>query len=170
MREIFTIGYGGRTADEFTALLKQYEIEVLVDVRSSPYSSYYTDFDRPNLSEMLKRSAIRYVFMGDTLGGRPDDRGCYSYSPGRKKELLDPKKCETKDFYKDGISRLQSGLSRGHRAVLMCSELEPQNCHRGYVIGKTLADNGISVVHIDKNGKGKPQAELPDMMYQESLF
>ena len=170
MSEIFTIGYGGRTIEEFAALLKQYEIEVLVDVRSSPYSSYYTDFDRPNLSEMLKSSDIRYVFMGDTLGGRPDDPACYSYSPARKKDLLDPKKCETKGFYKQGISRLQNGLLEGYRVVLMCSELEPQNCHRSYVIGKTLADDGISVVHIDKDGKGKPQAELPDMMYQESLF
>ena len=170
MSEIFTIGYGGRTIEEFAALLKQYKIEVLVDVRSSPYSSYYTDFDRPNLSEMLKNDDIRYVFMGDTLGGRPDDPDCYSYSPARKKDLLDPKKCETKGFYKQGISRLQNGLLEGYRVVLMCSELEPQNCHRSYVIGKTLADDGISVVHIDKDGKGKPQAELPDMMYQESLF
>ena len=170
MSEIFTIGYGGRTIAEFAALLKQYQIEILVDVRSSPYSSYYTDFDRPNLSEMLKNDDIRYVFMGDTLGGRPDDPDCYSYSPARKKDLLDPKKCETKDFYKAGVSRLQNGLSEGYRVVLMCSELEPQNCHRSYVIGKTLADDGISVVHIDKDGKRKPQAELPDMMYQESLF
>lgn len=170
MNEIFTIGYGGRTIAEFAALLKQYQIEILVDVRSSPYSSYYTDFDRPNLSEMLKNDDIRYVFMGDTLGGRPDDPDCYSYSPARKKDLLDPKKCETKGFYKQGISRLQNGLLEGYQVVLMCSELEPQNCHRSYVIGKTLADDGISVVHIDKDGKRKPQAELPDMMYQEPLF
>lgn len=170
MNEIFTIGYGGRATGEFVALLRQYGITCLVDVRSAPYSSYYKDFDRPDLSETLKCSAIRYVFMGDTLGGRPDDPDCYSYSPARKKDLLDPKKCEVKDFYKAGISRLKKQLAQGQRTVLMCSELEPQNCHRSYVIGKTLADNGISVVHIDKNGKGKPQAELPDMIYQESLF
>ena len=170
MSEIFTIGYGGRTIEEFAALLKQYEIEVLVDVRSSPYSSYYTDFDRPNLSEMLKNDDIRYVFMGDTLGGRPDDPDCYSYSPDRKKALLDPKKCEAKGFYRAGISRLQNGLSGGYRMALMCSELEPQNCHRSYVISKTLEQEQINVVHIDKNGERKPQTELPDMIYQEPLF
>lgn len=170
MNEIFTIGYGGRAIEEFAALLKQYEIEVLVDVRSSPYSSYYTDFDRPHLSETLKRFDIRYVFMGDALGGKPDDPDCYSYSPDRKKEVLDPKKCETKDFYRQGISRLRKGLSGGYRMALMCSELEPQNCHRSYVISKTLEQERINAVHIDKNGKRKPQAELPDMIYQESLF
>ncbi len=170
MREIFTIGYGGRTADEFVALLKRYKIETLADVRSSPYSQYHTDFDRPHLRRLLGRSDMRYVFMGDSLGGRPADRDCYSYSPARKKALLDPAKCETKDFYMAGIARLENGLAQGHRIALMCSELDPQNCHRSYVIGKTLEQRGIQVVHIDKDGQRKPQAKLPDMVYQESLL
>ncbi len=169
MHEIFTIGYGGRTTTEFVALLERYGIETLADVRSSPYSQYHTDFDRPHLRKLLERSDMRYVFMGDSLGGRPDDRDCYSYSPARRKALLDPSKCETKDFYLAGISHLKK-LARGTQVALMCSELDPQNCHRSYVIGKTLERRGIQVVHIDRNGQRKPQAELPAMVYQESLL
>ena len=170
MIEIFTIGYGGRQADEFIALLKQFEIDMLVDVRSHPYSKYSLEFNRAILSKSLRHVGIDYAFMGDSLGGRPDDRDCYSFSPERNKELLDHQKCETKDFYRQGISALKQALSRRQRLVIMCSELEPHDCHRGYVIGKTLDGEQISVVHIDRHGELKSQAEIPDMLYQPSLL
>ena len=171
MAEIFTIGYGNRTIEAFIALLKQYDIELLVDVRSQPYSRYNPDFGKSVLSQMLKRSGIDYRFMGDSLGGRPDDSDCYSYSPDRKKALLDPKKCETRGFYNDGIARLKGELARGQRVALMCSELAPQNCHRSYVIGRTLHERErLAVVHIDRNGERTPHASLPDMVYQEQLL
>lgn len=170
MTAVFTIGYGNRTAEDFLKLLKQHEIEVLVDVRSQPYSKYNVDFTKQNLIRILKRVHIKYEFMGDSLGGRPNDDGCFSYSAERKKKLLDPKKCETKDFYTKGISRLKALQSQGRSIALMCSELEPERCHRGYVIGKTLERELVSVMHIDKDGTLKPQAEIPDMVYQPSLL
>ncbi len=36
---LLTIGYSGRTIDEFIVLLKQYKITALCDVRSMPFSS-----------------------------------------------------------------------------------------------------------------------------------
>ena len=45
-REIFTIGYGGRPTDEFVAMLKHYKIDILVDVRTQPYSKFNPDFTR----------------------------------------------------------------------------------------------------------------------------
>ena len=108
--------------------------------------------------------------MGDSLGGRPDDPDCYTYSPRRRKNLLDAKKCETKVFYQNGISRLKNELADGQRIVMMCSELEPQDCHRSYVLGKTLNCDDIAVVHIGKHGERMLQAELPEMTYQESLL
>lgn len=170
MRKIFTIGYGGRETDEFLKLLTRYEIDTLVDVRSQPYSRYMPDFSKERLAKILSRFGINYQFMGDSLGGRPEDPGCYTYSPRRKKNLLDAKKCETKDFYQNGISRLKHELANGRRIVMMCSELEPQDCHRGYVLGKTLNCDGIAVVHIGKHGERMLQADLPEMTYQETLL
>ena len=170
MNEIFTIGYGGRETDDFIAILNQYEIDTLVDVRSQPYSRYAADFCSARLSKILNGSGIRYEFMGDSLGGRPDDRNCYTYSPTRKKDVLDAKKCETKDFYIAGIDRLKHLLSQGCRIVLMCSELEPHKCHRGYVIGKTLDTYEVAVVHIGKNGERLSQAQIPEVNYQEALL
>ena len=170
MNEIFTIGYGGRNTDEFLALLNRYSIDTLVDVRSQPYSRYSEDFSQSNLSLTLNRNGIRYQFMGDLLGGRPADSGCYTYSPQRKKNVLDAKKCETRDFYCKGITRLKQSLAEGRRIVIMCSELEPHECHRGYVIGKTLDGEEIAVIHIGRHGEQTSQAQIPGMNYQEALL
>ena len=170
MNEIFTIGYGGRETNEFIAILNEYEIDTLVDVRSQPYSRYAPDFCKDRLSAILNRRGIEYQFMGNSLGGRPDDSQCYTYSPQRKKKLLDARKCESRDFYQQGISKLKRALTTGRRIVIMCSELEPHDCHRGYVLGKTLDDDEIMVVHIGKHGESMSQAQIPEMTYQEALL
>lgn len=170
MKEIFTIGYGSRDTDKFIAILNEYEIDTLVDVRSQPYSHYAPDFCKERLSTILNRSGIRYEFMGNSLGGRPRDSQCYTYSPQRKKELLDAKKCEAKAFYRNGISQLKQALSAGRRIVIMCSELEPHDCHRGYVLGKTLDSEEIAVTHIGRYGEPLSQSQIRETNYQEALL
>ena len=170
MGEIFTIGYGGRETDDFIALLNRYEIDTLVDVRSQPYSRYAPDFSRERLAKILSRNGIRYQFMGESLGGRPNDNDCYTYSPQRKKQLLDARKCESKDFYRNGISQLRRALADGSRIVIMCSELEPHECHRGYVLGKTLDSDDTAVVHIGRYGEALSQSQIQEINYQEALF
>lgn len=170
MNEIFTIGYGGRETGDFIAILNEYEIDTLVDVRSQPYSRFAPDFCKERLSTILSRSGIAYQFMGDSLGGRPDDSHCYTYSPQRKKMLLDAKKCESRNFYQQGISRLRRALSTGRRIAIMCSELEPQECHRGYVLGKTLDDDETTVVHIGRYGEPLSQSQIRETNYQEALL
>jgi uncharacterized protein (DUF488 family) len=39
--EIYTIGHSNHTLENFTALLREHAIEVLVDVRSQPYSPFW---------------------------------------------------------------------------------------------------------------------------------
>lgn len=170
MKEIFTIGYGGRETDDFIAILNEYEIDTLVDVRSQPYSRYAPDFCKERLSTILSRNGIQYEFMGNSLGGRPDDSDCYTYSPQRKKKLLDAKKCESRDFYRKGIAQLKKALSNGQRIVIMCSELEPQECHRGYVLGKTLDGDETAVVHIGRHGEPLSQSQIREITYQEALL
>lgn len=108
--------------------------------------------------------------MGNSLGGRPDDSQCYTYSPQRKKKLLDAKKCESRDFYKKGISQLKKALSNGQRIVIVCSELEPQECNRGYVLGKTLDGDETAVVHIGRHGEPLSQSQIREITYQEALL
>ena len=162
--ELFTIGYGGRGIDEFVKLLREYEIEALVDVRSQPYSGYHADFNRETLSQILRGYGLAYVFMGDSLGGRPEDAECFVAGK------LNAARCEERDWYRRGIEELKA-LAGERRLVMMCSEKDPVNCHRSYVLGETVVkDEGFDVVHIDREGKLTKQAALPEVVYQERLF
>jgi hypothetical protein len=73
---VLTIGYGSRrTAEEFVELLWKYEVRYLVDVRSKPFSKFRPEFSREPLGMIMKSAGLVYVFMGDSLGGMPEDAG-----------------------------------------------------------------------------------------------
>lgn len=160
---IFTIGHGARTIEQFIALLRQYRIQFLIDVRSQPYSRVHEQFSKHALEQTLKQHEIRYVFMGDTLGGRPADETCYvegkvSY------ELL-----RAKAFYQQGIRRLRTAWEKQLPVVVMCAETKPQECHRSKLIGNTLLEQGIGVAHIDELGELKTQDDINDMLRDKQL-
>lgn len=151
---VFTIGYGARTIEAFIQVLKTHAIAYLIDVRTAPYSRYKSEFGREALELELRRHGIRYVYMGEQLGGRPDDPDCYldegvmSDGAGRK---VDYEKVKGKEFYRQGLSRVVNAFDRQLRVVLMCSEGKPENCHRSELIGRSLTALGIPVAHIDEN-------------------
>jgi uncharacterized protein (DUF488 family) len=163
---IYTVGYGNRSGEELILLLQQYEIKFLIDIRSQPYSRFKPEFSREALEKHLKQYGIRYVFMGDTLGGRPTDSTCYV--DGR----VDYAKVRDKPFYLEGIKRLHSAWEKQERIALMCSEAKPQDCHRSKLIGNTLIEQHIDVVHIDEAGGSKTQEEINQVLTagQLSLF
>jgi len=143
---LYTIGYGARDIDAFLAALRRYDIAYLLDVRSKPYSRYKPDFSRERLEEHVRAAGIRYVYMGDALGGLPADRSCYDDN-----NKVDYAKVNEREFYQTGIERLVKAQAQGLAVAVMCSEGKPENCHRTKLIGKTLAARGLPVAHIDEN-------------------
>ena len=145
---IYTIGYGSRSVDEFIQVLQEHDIAYLIDVRSAPYSRYKPEFSREPLDAELERHGIRYVFMGDTLGGRPDDEECYDVNGKVDYEMM--KKIER---YQIGIKRLQTAVAQKQCVALMCSEGKPENCHRSKLIGESLREQNVRVTHINENDR-----------------
>lgn len=74
---LYTIEHSTRTLEDFLSLLKKYDIHYLIDIRSQPFSKFNPQFNQNNLKSFLKTHNIIYVFMGDSLGGRPSDPSCY---------------------------------------------------------------------------------------------
>ncbi len=79
---IYTIGHSDRPTSGLIAVLQQHGIGVVVDVRSQPYSRWTHQFNRESLTHDLEAAGIRYLFMGDRLGGRPADESLYA--PGKE--------------------------------------------------------------------------------------
>ena len=163
---IYTIGYGSRSIAELIEMLHQHKIAYLIDVRSAPYSRYKPEFSKDPLEAELIKQGIRYVFMGDTLGGRPDDETCYVNGN------VDYEKIKAAEFYQRGIQRLHTAFTQQQRVVLMCSEGKPEECHRCKLIGATLTTQDILVIHIDENGEQLTQEKVIDRLTggQLSMF
>jgi uncharacterized protein (DUF488 family) len=158
---ILTVGYGNRSVEDLIHLLHRESVRYLIDVRSSPKSRFKSQFSASPLEAALRQAGIRYVFMGDTLGGRPADPSCYEDGH----VVYD--RVQQKPFFKEGIQRLQRALSQSLKVCLLCSESRPTDCHRSKLIGVALAQLGVSVVHLDERGEPVGQAEV--MQSLESL-
>jgi len=151
---IYTIGYGEREIEPFLEVLCRYQIQYLLDVRTSPYSRYKPEFSKAALQNTLEASGIHYLFMGDVLGGQPEDDACYT--DGK----VDYGKVTQSESYGEGIKRLHKASRQGQHVVLMCSEGKPENCHRSKLVGKTLTAEGVEVLHIDEKDTLITQKEV----------
>ena len=151
---ILSVGHGGRAIDEFMALLKRHTIRYLIDVRSQPYSRYQPHFGRESLAAALEAAGIRYVFMGQQLGGRPDDPTAYTNG------FIDYEKCRKRPWFCEGIERLRRTCEQRLPVALMCSEAKPEHCHRAKLIGRVLEEESVVVWHIDEDGELRTQQEI----------
>jgi len=155
---LYTIGYGARTLDEFLAALAANRIEFLIDVRTAPYSKFKQEFSKELLQHHVERAGIRYIFMGDTIGGQPKDPACHT--DGK----VDYDKVRVQPFFQAGIERLKKAFESQRRVALMCSEGRPEQCHRSKLIGETLAAAGVPVSHIDEDGQLLTQTQVIDRL------
>ncbi len=143
---IFTIGHSNHSFEAFSNLLRQHSVDVIADVRSSPYSRYNPHFNLSVLHRMLEDAGIEYKFFGRELGGRPRDRSSYD-EHGR----VQFGRLASTDPFDDGIRDIMWAADDS-RVALMCSEKEPLNCHRTLLIAKALEERGVSVAHILADG------------------
>jgi uncharacterized protein (DUF488 family) len=154
MRELYTIGHSSHSAEHFLALLQQNRIEVLVDTRSAPYSRYSPQFDREALRDAVTAASIKYLYLGDVVGGRPKDESHYD-DQGRARYA---KMGQDEDFLA-AIERLERGAEE-FRVALMCSEEDPAHCHRRLLIGRVLMERGTHLLHIRGDGSVQPEAQV----------
>lgn len=153
-RTVFTIGHSNHPIETLLGLLESRGIQAVADVRTSPYSSYATQFDKGAIDAALRAAGIRYVFLGDSLGGRPDDPRCYDVD-GR---VLYGRIAESPAF-QAGVDRLLGGAAQ-MRVALLCGEEDPAGCHRRLLIGRVLRERGVQVIHLRGDGRAQTEEEL----------
>lgn len=161
---VYTVGHSNQPIEQFIHLLRSHEVDVLVDVRSSPRSRFVPHFDRRALEAALVRAGIRYVYFGHKLGGRPRDGSFYDDDGSVVYERI----AETEEFG-DGLSRVIRGAQR-QRVALMCSEEDPRKCHRHMLIARELKRRSVEVHHIRRDGSLDQAAALGDRAPQLALF
>jgi uncharacterized protein (DUF488 family) len=153
---VYTIGHGVAPVAEVIAGLERHAVALVVDVRSVPYSQWTPQFNREAIERALATVAIGYAFAGDYLGGRPTDPTCYKAGVVPEGEanylaLVDYDEVARRPWYRRGLTRLIE-LARERPTAIMCSEEEPDRCHRHHLIAQSLLALGIEVRHIRRDG------------------
>jgi uncharacterized protein (DUF488 family) len=157
---IYTIGHSNLPLETFLSALTNHGITTLADVRTRPFSRF-PRFNRASLERSLSDAGIVYTFFGDSLGGRPSDPSCYrdGMLPERKEDvprLIDYAAVAARPWFRDGLAELVE-LSESGRIAVMCSEGDPNQCHRQHLIAQELLDR-LPVLHIVVNKDGTSSA------------
>jgi uncharacterized protein (DUF488 family) len=151
LRPLFTVGHSVLDFEQFVKLLKDPAVELVADVRSLPQSARLPHFSQPALKKLLGTENISYLFLGEELGGRPDDADAY-----RPNGLVDYEARRKSYAFQTGVERLLKKLEV-QSVAMMCAEEDPLECHRFLMICPELVKLGIHPLHIRKGGQIETQ-------------
>lgn len=154
---VFTAGYSALPLERFLANLRAYDIDVLADVRPAPATPGASQFDRENIGPAVRAAGMRYRFLGNELGGAPDDPLLYDAEGHALYGRI-----AAQPWFRLGIGRVLDDLRQGCRVALTCEEDDPRLCHRRLLVGRYLREQGIGVAHILPSGGLVAEAELLD--------
>jgi uncharacterized protein (DUF488 family) len=157
--EVFTVGHSTLSYERFIALLRHAGVNAVADVRTSPFSRHFPQFNRDTLKSELRLDGVSYVFLGEELGGRPRDRMLY------RDGVADYEKMATCEGFGKGLERVVEGAKR-YRIALMCSEHDPLDCHRCLLVSRALVKKGVRVSHILSDGIVASQARIEDRLLE----
>jgi len=148
---LFTVGHSILGFDNFAALLKDHNVEIVVDVRSLPQSARLPHFSSPAFERLLQSEHLDYLFLGEELGGRPDDADAY-----RPDGVVDYRVRRKSYAFQAGLNRLEKELE-GRSVAMMCAEEDPLECHRFLMVCPELIKSGVRPVHIRKGSRIETQ-------------
>jgi uncharacterized protein (DUF488 family) len=158
---IFTIGHSTRTIPDFVALLRQVDVDLLVDVRSIPRSRAMPQFNIDTLPATLASESIGYRHLRSLGGRRHHPKGAPPSTNTLWRELAFRSYAdyaETAEF-RAGLDELLA-LASAHRCAIMCAEAVWWRCHRRIIADYVLA-RGVPVEHIMGLGKVTPATLTP---------
>lgn len=155
---IYTIGHSTHPIDDFIAILKQYGITELVDIRTIPKSRHNPQFNEQELAHALRSHHIGYrheKHLGGLRHAQKDSNniGWHNASFRGFADYM-----QTEEF-KKALEKLIEQAQ--HKMVaIMCAEAVPWRCHRS-LIGDALLIHGIEVQDIYSITSCKPHTLTP---------
>ena len=137
-RLAFTIGYGGRSPEEFLNILSRNGVRTVADVRLMPNRAYLGVFAKAKTPEkgiegLLAHSGIRYVSLtelGNPFKDEPNWKELYRDHLGKKGESLLTRMKDLEEPF-----------------CLLCSEKGVNECHR-LQVAEMLESRGYQFTHL----------------------
>ena len=138
---LWTIGHGNLDQTSLLETLRSAQIEVLVDVRSLPWSRRNPQFNQVALTAACQAEGIRYEWL-ESLGGKPKNRDFWI-----EDGVPDYPRMAAAPAFNEGIDAVVH-LAASSRVALLCSEVRPENCHRNMLLTPPIVARGVIVEHL----------------------
>lgn len=140
-KRLWTIGHGSKSFDAVADALNRHRVQMIVDVRSQPYSRRSPEFTKRELEEAAASAGFGYRWLGDKLGGKP---------------------IAADDDLEAGLDEL-AGLCTSSRVALLCAEGDPRHCHRDTILAPAMESRGYVVIHILPDEAAAPHQDHLDL-------
>jgi uncharacterized protein (DUF488 family) len=144
MRPLFTIGYEGKTPDEFMGELAGAGIDLLIDVRAVA-ASRRPGFSKTALSNALREQGIEYLHLralGTPAAGRQAARA------GRTAEMRAIYASQLETAEAELAMAQAIGAAQERKAVLLCYEKEACVCHRAMLAERMVSRADFDVIDL----------------------
>jgi uncharacterized protein (DUF488 family) len=144
MRQLFTIGYEGKTVDEFLGELRAAGVERVIDVRAVA-ASRRPGFSKTALGNALRERGIDYLHLrplGTPAAGREAAR------KGRTAAMREiyAGQLETDEAHFALEQALAAATEK--KAALLCFEAEAPGCHRAMLAERMIARMPFEIVNL----------------------
>jgi uncharacterized protein (DUF488 family) len=162
LKPVFTIGHSNFELEVFLDMLHGQQVQLLIDVRSRPLSARFPQFSQPGFQAAVEAAGVSYLFLGEELGGRPDDPDVYA-----RDGVVDYRRRRQSYAFRAGLERvLAEAASRS--VALMCAEEDPLECHRFLMICPELVTSGVRPLHIRKGSGIETQEDAENRLLAAS--
>lgn len=146
----YTIGHDNRELKDFSDILKEYNINCIVDIRTIQ-RSIAGDYNGDNIKKFLNKLGIYYI-------------------PMEKEFDLSKQEFDGNDFEKvrlsryfiNGLDRIENGIKKGFKIAIMGVEKEPVCSNRGIIVAYALKHRGINLKHIIDRKTLKNQSDVEE--------
>lgn len=138
---LLTVGYQGRTPDEFVELIAFWSVDVLVDVRLNPVSRK-RGFSKRALGELSEAAGVEYRHERE-LGNPKDNRDGFR---GDGLEVARARYAAHLDNGARDKFREVRTLARSARVALLCVEQDVGRCHRSVICDRAREEDPALVI------------------------
>ena len=167
MAKVFTIGHSNRKWSDFTCILKDNHVDLLVDVRRYPGSRACPQFNKVQMTTELEKENVSYIHI-EKLGGRRNKLDIKENSRNNDHNNAGWKNKSFRAYadnmattsFKEGINELLSLMKKYSNLAIMCAEAVPWRCHRRMIADHLIMLEGISVFDIFNSKKLPASHEL----------
>jgi 3-oxoacyl-[acyl-carrier-protein] synthase III/uncharacterized protein YeaO (DUF488 family) len=169
-RFLFTIGFAGKTAEEFFALLQQAGVEIVIDVRQNRGGQLSAFAKHPDLAYFLKQTAGIEYRHESLLAPTPELRKKY-----QNDQDWAAYEADFLGLLKErGVPQTLDTAAWAARIALLCTEPGPEKCHRRLVADLLAerwraAGDEVEIQHLISAARAKSKAKKTETDLSSAL-